>query len=237
MRNEELERRLELMRTQIEELTERKNRAEQESVINGAAISRKDRKIGELQADLDEEVARRTRAEAESKAAVNERDEARTTCEREVAMAQERAAFADMSYDVALREREKDKKKFQEQITKLQEDVKLYFNELDETNEKLRKLNTMAEEKDSQVQKMDRAVCDVMENYEKYIDDRDNDYNAFAGVVRERIQKMDDGLEELQETKDRMQWVISVKENVGLQEDEEEDMPKAKSEKSKKNIR
>jgi len=219
LRNEELERRLELMKSQMEDLTERKNRAEQELAINEAAISRKGRKIGDLQADLDEEIMRRTRAETESKTAITERDEVSTTCDRDVAMAQERAAFSEMSYDLVLKEREKDKAKFQDQITKLQEDVKLYFNNLAEAQQKLRKLNTIAEQKDAEFSKMDKGFCDVMESYGKHIDDRDNDYNAFAGAVRERIQKMDDGLEELHEAKDRMQWVINVKENVELGKD------------------
>lgn len=238
MRNEELERRLELFRTQLEELTERKNRAEQESAINSAAISRKDRKIGELQTDLDEEVARRTRAETESKIAINERDDARATCDREVAMAQERAAFADMSYDLVLKEREKDKTKFQNQIDKLQADVKLYFNNVAEANEKIRKLNMIAEQKDAQFDKMDKGFCDVMGNYEKYIDNRDNDYNGLANEVRGKIQKVDDGLEELKETKDRMKWAINVKENVELskerpEQDEGVDAQKARKGKSK----
>jgi hypothetical protein len=216
LRNEELERRLELMQTKMEDLTERKNRAEQESAINEAAISRRDRKINELQADLDIQITRRTKAEAESKIAVTERDEAQSTRDREVYQAKEEVAYSNISYKMLVEERAKEKEMFQAKIDGIEADMKVMTNRIIETQESMRKINGISEGKDSHIERIRGVVRDVMEKYEKYKNDRDDDCKMFATLIRERLEQIDGGLEQLNETKTRMRWVINVQENVGL---------------------
>ncbi|KZF23810.1 hypothetical protein L228DRAFT_124508 [Xylona heveae TC161] len=99
-RREEEQRRGEAVRMRADQLQESVNTMKALEERHRISISRKDRKIEELKADLTVEKARRLKAEHAAGIMTTERDDAISSSKRAVQQEQEKARFAESQYNV-----------------------------------------------------------------------------------------------------------------------------------------
>ncbi|MCJ1296273.1 hypothetical protein MMC34_007839 [Xylographa carneopallida] len=181
---------------------------------NTIALSRKDRKIEELKADLKSERERREMAVRQQKEVVRERDEVVVVCKKEVLEAKELARKTSCQYDVLSNSLRGLDAGFRRQTTKLEEEVKSLQQQQVTAVGRLDELSIVSTHLSHENHTTRKAYQDVVVQFEMYKKENEDGLQE----IKQRSVKSDlaneEALQEMQSVTGQMRHVINVKRDV-----------------------
>ncbi|MCJ1419221.1 hypothetical protein MMC32_005574 [Xylographa parallela] len=181
---------------------------------NTIALSRKDRKIEELKAELKSERERREMAVRQQKEVARERDEVVVTYKKEILEAKEIARKTGCQYNVLSSSIRGLDAGFRRQTTKLEEEVKSLQQQQVTANGRLHELSIVSTHLSHENHTISKAYQDVMDQFEVYKKECEDGLQE----IRQRSEKSnlanEEALQEMKSVTGQMKHVINVKRDV-----------------------
>jgi hypothetical protein len=204
----------ETLKEQIINISERLRNSEQSNETNLASIARKDRKIEDLKAEVQNEKARRLRAEAET-AKVNQlMSEEQDEFHRKCAELQETSNYSTSQYDAlskaSLRERSDMQRKFKgirDELASLRDQAELKDREQE-------RLDALIDRQNQELETERRRIQEIFTAYDTYKTARDREFEDLVTKGRQNQANVDAAVATLKETEDKMKWVMHVKKDI-----------------------
>ncbi|KAE8548370.1 mother-specific HO expression [Talaromyces marneffei ATCC 18224] len=204
----------ETLKEQIINISERLRNSEQSNETNLASIARKDRKIEDLRAEVQNEKSRRLRAEAET-AKVNQlMSEEQDEFHRKCAELQEMSNYSTSQYDVlsktSLRERSDMQRKFKgirDELASLRDQAELKDREQE-------RLDALINRQNQELETERRRIQEIFTAYDTYKTARDREFEDLLTKGRQNQANVDAAVASLKETEDKMKWVMHVKKDI-----------------------
>ncbi|KAL4798305.1 hypothetical protein BDV19DRAFT_357544 [Aspergillus venezuelensis] len=210
-RAEETQRTNEAFKTQVQNMTDRLQNLEHSHEMSLHSLSRKEKKIEELRAEIQSERDRRQQAENEKTRFRQLMDEAQDDFHSKCAELQEIAHHAQTQYDVLAKSGQRERADLQRRLKSIRDDI-------DAMKTKHDKANSQIDQLDSNMAQKDRELERAKENFEALFKQYEDYKRAHDGEVRDLIEQGQQGeakfnaaLASLKEAEGQMKWVLQVK--------------------------
>ena len=173
-------------------------------------LSKKDRRIEELRADLEAERSRREKAERETRESRREREEVVDNLRREAAEDRQQAQRANTQYEVLSKSWRSLEERYEKQTFNLKADVKSLQNEIESDRRKLAKLEVIMEQLAQEGDKSRKTKEKLSSDVQAYKLEQE------AGVrsIRQRAEMNntahDRTLEKLESLLGQMRFVVNI---------------------------
>jgi chromosome segregation ATPase len=203
-----------VLKQQVQNLTDRLQNAEQSHEANLNSISRKDRKIEDLKAELESEKRRRIKAEKDARRTDQLAAEERDEHHRLLSEAQEKSRHSQTQYDALVRVRSKEQSEYQNRFKVFRKELdELRENEVERQN-RLSRFDVIIEQKNREIE----TGQDRMEKYEQLFREyRENSDRLLRDLIdggARNDAEIDRVLSETKEITDKMKWVMSVRDSA-----------------------
>ncbi|GAB1194435.1 hypothetical protein BDV32DRAFT_2497 [Aspergillus pseudonomiae] len=213
-RAEETQRMNDAFKTQVQNMTERLRNLEQAHETNLHSISRKDKKIEELRAEVQSEKDRRLRAETDTKKFHQLMDESRDDFNRKCAELQEIANHARTQYDVLAKAGQRERADQQRRVKAIRDEIDALKTRQEEKSLHLERLDAVMAQKNREIEIGRENFDKLFEVYESYKKAHDEEVHTLVERGRQGDANLNAALASLKETEDRMKWAIQVKNEV-----------------------
>ncbi|EAW15220.1 uncharacterized protein ACLA_058820 [Aspergillus clavatus NRRL 1] len=213
-RAEETQRMNDAFKTQVQNMTERLRNLEQANETNLQSISRKDKKIEELRAEIQSEKDRRLRAEGETDKFQQLMNENRDGFNRKCAELQEIANHARTQYDVLAKSGQRERADQQKKFKTIRDDFLALKAEHEKKNVHLERLDAVMAQKNREIEIGRERFDQLFEDYEAYKKAHDEEVRALLERSYQGEANLDAALATLKETEEKMKWAIQVKKEV-----------------------
>ncbi|KAF3481992.1 uncharacterized protein GIQ15_04751 [Arthroderma uncinatum] len=213
-RAEETQRMNEILKQQLQTVTDRLRNSEQSHEASLITIARKDRKIEDLKSEALGEKNRRLKAENDALETTQLAAQQREDHQRAFAEAQEVAQRSQCQYDALSQARLRDRNEFQSRFNMFRKDFdELCKRELERQNQ-LSRLDVIIEQKDREIRAARDRTEQVTTLYEDYKTMSDDTLRELVERSRRNDQGVDKALRDAKEATDKMKWVVNVKGKV-----------------------
>ena len=179
-----------------------------------AALSRKERKIEELKADVQAERARREQAEKEMKIIGLERDEIVGSCRRELHEEKERARKSTSQYEILSSSWKSLAASYNRQIQKLKMDVKALFDARTEDQQRLARLDVVVGQLHQECEKTRRINDKMAQEFEQYKREKEESIRNIRERAERNASAHEEVSKEMAKVLGEMKYVINVKRDV-----------------------
>lgn len=213
-RAEETQRSNEALKIQIQNLSERLRNSELLNETNLMAIARKDRKIEELRAEIQNERDRRKNAEGETRKIHQLMAESRDDFNRKCAELQDITNHTRIQYDALAKATLREKADFQRKLDALRDDLIALRRRSEEKDIQLERLDAIMAQKNREIETGRERIDKLFEEYEAYKKAHDREVRALIEQGYRNDALIDEALASLKETEGRMKWAIQVKKEV-----------------------
>ncbi|KAE8351998.1 hypothetical protein BDV28DRAFT_149459 [Aspergillus coremiiformis] len=213
-RAEETQRMNETFKTQVQNMTDRLRNLEQAHETNLHSISRRENKIEELRAEVQNEKDRRQRAEMETNKFHQLMDETQDDFHRKCAELQEIANHARTQYDVLAKAGQRERADQQRKLKAIRGEIDALKSQQEEKSLHLERLDAVMAQKNREIEIGKENFDKLWETYESYKKAHDEEVHTLLEKCRQGDGKTDATLASLKEIEDRMKWVIRVKNEV-----------------------
>ncbi|MCJ1287963.1 hypothetical protein MMC26_007316 [Xylographa opegraphella] len=204
----------ELARTLVESLQTKNANLTSICESSTVALSRKDRKIEELKAELKSERERRETAVRQQKEVARERDEVVVVCKQEVLEAKEMARKTACQYDVLSSSLRGLDAGFRRQTTKLEGEVKSLQQQQATAIGRLDELVLISTHLSHENHTISKAYQDVVDQFELYKKENEEGLREIKKRSEKSNLANEEALQELLSVKGQMKHIINVKKDV-----------------------
>ncbi|RMD41600.1 hypothetical protein DV735_g3552, partial [Chaetothyriales sp. CBS 134920] len=206
MRHEEVEKTNDTLATRNQYLQDRNNNYEQSHEATLRQLARKERQVEDLREELGREKERTRRAQEQARAASASEGEWREQANKAKALASQREA----EYEVIAVCRNQDFDRHQLGLDKVKDQVVEMWRQKKEDAEKFKKLELLAECQRETITQLDGLNKRLNANFVTYRDAMDSAVADMQKIAGENDVAMKQKLSEMQETIDKMRWVMQV---------------------------
>ncbi|KAF7118615.1 hypothetical protein CNMCM5793_008153 [Aspergillus hiratsukae] len=213
-RAEETQRMNDAFKMQVQNMTERLRNLEQANETNLHSISRKDKKIEELRAEIQSEKERRRRAEGETDKFQRLMNEARDEFNRKCAELQEIANHARTQYDVLAKAGQRERADQQKKLKAIRDDFLSLKAEHEKRDVQLERLDAVMAQKNREIEIARERFDQLFADYEAYKKAHDEEVRALIERSYQGAANIDSALASLKETEGKMKWAIQVKNEI-----------------------
>lgn len=204
----------ETLKEQIINISERLRNSEQSNETNLASISRKDRKIEDLKAEVQNEKARRLRAEAET-AKVNQlMSEGQDEFHRKCAGLQETSNYSTSQYDALSKASLREKSDMQRKFKGIRDELASLRDQAELKDREQERLDALIDRQNQELETERRRIQDIFTAYDTYKTARDREFEDLVTKGRQNQANVDAAVASLKETEDKMKWVMHVKKDI-----------------------
>ena len=177
-------------------------------------LTKKDRRIEELRADLEAERSRRDKAERETRDSRKERDEIVEVLRREATENKQKAQRATSQYDVLARSWKSLEETYERQTSELRGHMTGLQNQIEGDKRKLDQLEVIVEQLANEGERSKRAKEKLSADFERYKKEQEAGLQGIRikAEMNETVQAQT--LEEMENTLGQMKYVINIKRNV-----------------------
>ena len=173
-------------------------------------ISKKDRRIEELRADLEAERLRREKAERETRESRRERDEVVDTLRQEAAEDRQQAQRANAQYEVLSKAWRSLEGGYEKQTVSLKADVKSLQNEIGNDRGKLAKLEVILEQLTQEGDKSRKTKEKLSTDFQAYKSEQEAGVKCIRQRAEENNIVHDRTLEKLENLLGQMRFVVNM---------------------------
>ncbi|KAM5457635.1 mother-specific HO expression [Microsporum audouinii] len=213
-RAEEAQRMNEILKQQLQTVTDRLRNSEQSHEASLITIARKDRKIEDLKSETQSEKNRRLKAENDALETTQLAEQQREEHQRAFAEAQEVAQRSQCQYDALSQARLRDRNEFQSRFSMFRKDFDELIKREQERQNQLTRLDVIIEQKDREIRAARDRTERVTTLYEEYKTRSDDTLRQLVEKSRRNDRDVDAVLRDAREATDKMKWVVNVKQNV-----------------------
>ncbi|KAL4803006.1 hypothetical protein BDV18DRAFT_146061 [Aspergillus unguis] len=213
-RAEETQRMNEAYKTQVQNMTDRLRNLEHSNEINLHSLSRKEKKIEELRAELQSERDRRQQADNEKSRFRQLMDEAQDDFHQKCAELQEIAQHYQTQYDVLAKSGQRERADQQRKLKGIRDDFIALRDKHEQTKSQMGQLDSNMALKDREVEQARENFEALSKQYEAYRQARDEELGGLVERGRSADARFEATLASLKETEGRMKWVLQVKREV-----------------------
>jgi hypothetical protein len=211
-RAEESQRTSEALKVQLQDTADWLRHEEQVHETSLKSIERKERKIEDLRAELHAERTKRHDAQI----VVNETNEAmrveRQNHHRELARLQEEAKYYKNMYEVLSSTTKRDKGELHRRVDEVWGKVYAMSDTQTKQTECIDRLMVIGDQKDREIDGQQERFEKIIALHENYKETKDNEFRDTINRTHANSKLIDDTIRELQETRDKMKWVIRMSE-------------------------
>ena len=213
-RAEEAQRSNEAYKHQLHGITDRLRNLEQVHETNVNSISRKDRKIESLRAEIEGEKTRRLGAEEDSRKTTHLAAEERDRHHRELSEAQEVAKLNTNQYDTLTKTNMKQKRGYETRLNDLRDHISGLCDREQEKKVQLERLDVIISQKNREIDSGRERTERILHAFEEYKQARDLEIRDLIEQAHEKDSTIDKTMTRVQEVEDKMKWVMAVKKEV-----------------------
>ncbi|KAK2758722.1 hypothetical protein FQN54_003412 [Arachnomyces sp. PD_36] len=213
-RADEAQRSVETYKVQLHGITDRLRNLEQVHETNVNSIARKDRKIESLRAEIEGERTRRLGAEEDSRKTTNLAAEERDQHFRDLAEAQENAKLNSSQYDALVKTTLKQKRGYETRFNELRDQIQGICDRDKEKKVQLDRLDVIISQKNREIDSGRERTERILQAFEEYKEERDQEIRDLIENAHKKDSTIDESLAGLFEVRDKMKWVMSVKDKV-----------------------
>ncbi|KAL8632131.1 hypothetical protein Q9189_002155 [Teloschistes chrysophthalmus] len=211
---EEEVRRSDSAKSAMEELRAANEHLRSSWEIDMALLSRKDRRLKEINTDLETERQRREKAEEDTRQTHRERDEAVEGLKKELHIATEQAKRANTQYDVVSKSYRSLEDNYGRQTRKLKAEMQSLQEDITEDQRKLMTIQTVMEHEQNESRRVHKAKDQMQRKFEAYKDEAEQELIRIREAAQENAAAIERKEQEMQRTVEEMRYVINVKRNV-----------------------
>lgn len=182
--------------------------------IDKAALTRKDRKIEEMKAELDAERSRREKAETEAKITRREREDEVEKYKKEAMKGQEESRYATTQYDVLSKSWKSMEQTYQRQTQKLRADMKEMHDSITKDQQKLSQLGLISDQLRQEADKAKKAKDKIFGDFEAYKEEQSKSLSAIKERAERNDTTNDQLAREMETVLGQMRYVVNVKKDV-----------------------
>ncbi|CEL08389.1 hypothetical protein ASPCAL11540 [Aspergillus calidoustus] len=213
-RAEETQRINEAFKTQVQNLTDRLQNFEHSHEMNLHSLSRKEKKIEELRAEIQAERERRQRAESEKERFHQLMDEAQDDFHQKSAELTEIANHSRTQYDVLAKAGQRERADQQRRLKGIREEFIALREKHEQTNSQINRLDSIMAQKDQELELALTNFEKLSKEYETYKRTHDEEVRSLIEANQQGEARFSAALASLKETEGRMKWVMQVKREV-----------------------
>ncbi|KAL4786644.1 hypothetical protein BJX76DRAFT_355001 [Aspergillus varians] len=213
-RAEETQRINDVFKTQVQNMTDRLRNLEHSNEINIHSLSRKEKKIEELRAELQSERDRRQQADNEKERFHQLMDEAQDDFHRRCAELQEIAHHSQTQYDVLAKSGQRERTDQQRRLKGIRDEFIALREKHDHSTSQIGQLDSIMEQKDREIEVARTNFEALFKEYESYKRTHDEEVRELIEQGQQGEARVNSALASLKETEGQMKWVLQVKREV-----------------------
>lgn len=181
-------------------------------------LTKKERKIEELRAELESEKSKREQAENETRETRKERDTVVQNLMKENMEEREQAKLSNCQYEILSKSWKGLEENYDRQTQKLKVTVKALQDELVEERQRLAQLDLTTEQLKRESEKMSSIKEALFETFEAYKDEQQRGIQGIRETAERNESQNEKLLEEVAAVVGEMKYVMSIKHNVREEE-------------------
>ena len=181
-------------------------------------LTRKERKIEELRAELESEKSKREQAENETRETRKERDTVVQNLMKETMEEREQSKMSTCQYEILSKSWKGLEENYDRQTQKLKVTVKALQDELVEERQRLAQLDLTTEQLKRESEKMSITKEALVETFEAYKDEQQRGIQGIRETAERNEIQNEQLLEEVATVVGEMKYVMSIKHNVREEE-------------------
>lgn len=211
---QDLEKSLQTYKPQMEKLREENDNLAHARGVDSSLISRRDRKIEELKADLASEKQRREKAELLARQREREKDDAEEQKHRELLKMTEETKHATLSAEILQTSHKQLGAEYRARAEAWRKDIGSLKEARAQDQERLARLDVVTNQMRQELERSKKLNSDILESWERYREENDR---QLKGLVDEGVQENERTRKlstEMDQVVNQMRWVMNVKENV-----------------------
>ncbi|KAH8692189.1 hypothetical protein BGW36DRAFT_431411 [Talaromyces proteolyticus] len=213
-RAEEAQHTNETLKEQIINIGERLRNSEQSNETNLASIARKDRKIEDLRTEVQNEKARRVRAEAETSKVNQLMSEEQDEFHRKCAELQESANHYTAQYEVLSKSSLRERADTQRKLKGLRDDLLALRSQAEKKDREQERLDALIDRQNQELEAERKRIQEIFNAYDSYKTTRDRELEDLIKKGRNNQATVDAAVASLKEAEDKMKWVMNIKKNI-----------------------
>ncbi|KKK17300.1 hypothetical protein P175DRAFT_0505701 [Aspergillus ochraceoroseus IBT 24754] len=213
-RAEETQRMNDAYKTQVQNMADRLRNLEHSNEMNLHSLARKDKKIEELRAEIQNEKDRRGQAENETKKFHKLMDEAQDEFHRKCAELHEISHHSRTQYDVLAKSTQRERTDQERRLKNIRDEFTALKEKHEETNSHLEHLDSIMAEKDREIEAAKENFENLFTKYETYRKTHDEEVRSLIDQSQQGEDRFNAALASLKETEGQMKWIMQVKREV-----------------------
>lgn len=202
------------MKEQILNIGERLRNSEQSNETNLASIARKDRKIEDLRLEVQNEKARRVRAEAETSKMNQLMSEEQDEFHRKCAELQESTNHYSTQYDALAKSSLRERSDMQRKLKGVRDEITTLREQAEKKEKEQERLDALVDHQNQEVEAETKRIKGIFDAYESYKTARDNEFQELLEKARHNQATVDAAVASMKEAEDKMKWTMNIKKNI-----------------------
>ncbi|KAJ5290985.1 hypothetical protein N7478_000236 [Penicillium angulare] len=212
-RAEETQRSNEALKIQNQNMNERLRNLEQVNETNLNSISRKDRKIDELRAEITGERNKRVDAEADASKTNETMREERENHHREQARTQEIAKYHETQYEVLASTTKREKADLGRRVKALWAELQVLSEAQKTQSVCAERLDVLADQKNREVEGLKDAHEKLLASHTDYKKTKDEELRGTIERAHANNDMIDAAIKSIKQTEAEMKWAIQLNKN------------------------
>ena len=211
---QELEKSLQTFKPQIEALRQENDNLSHARDVDSSLISRRDRKIEELKADLATERQRREKAESLARQREREKDEIEEQSRREVQSMTESTKHATLHAEILETSHRQLGTEYRARAEAWKKDLSTLAEGREQDRQKLARLDVVADQMRQELERSRKLNGEISESWERYREANDQQLQGLVDEGKKENDRTRKLSMEMDQVVNQMRWVMGVKENV-----------------------
>ncbi|KAL2352174.1 hypothetical protein BJ546DRAFT_1064447 [Cryomyces antarcticus] len=211
---EELQKTLSTSKPRVDSLTTENDNLVQMRTVDLGVLSRRERKIEELKADLKAERVRRELAETKATELGRQRDEVTATAKREVEEARDREQHAITHAQILESSHKQLSAEYRQRTETITKTIRTLTAEREDDRRKYQRLDIVVDQMRQELESTKRANSQMAELFKSYRSESDRTLDEMVQEVQERELSGRKMGEEMQHVVGQMRWLMNLKRNV-----------------------
>ncbi|KAJ5157802.1 uncharacterized protein N7482_008902 [Penicillium canariense] len=211
-RAEETQRSNETLKIQLQNMAERLRNLEQVNDTNLISMTRKDRKVEELRAELHAERTKRQGAEAVASKTNETMREERENHNREQAHSQELAKYHATQYEALSGATKREKADLSRRVRALVTEVQTMAVAHKDQQVKMERLAVITDQKNREIEGLKDMHEKLMASHAAYKETKDNELRETIERAHANNSMIDAAIKDLKDTEGKMKWVMQMHE-------------------------
>lgn len=211
---QELEKSLQTYKPQIEALRQENDNLSHARGVDSGLISRRDRKIEELKAELVSERQRREKAESMARQREREKEEIEEQSRREMHNMTESTKHATLHAEILETSHKQLSADYRTRAENWRKDLNALKEGREQDRQRLARLDVVADQMRSELERSKKLNAELVESWERYREENDAHLRGLVDEGEQENERTRKLSTEMDRVVNQMRWVMGVKENV-----------------------